>query len=61
VLERGSVSRFKVYLGVATLALLVLGALFFFNGRQLARLQEELAAARGQVRTLQRGGPPRAG
>ncbi len=61
VLERSSVSRFKLYVGAATLALLVLGALFFLNGRQIARLQEELASTRAQVRSLQRNaGPPRA-
>lgn len=63
VLERGSVSRFKLYVAVATAALLVLGGLFFLNGRQLANLQQELAGTRAQVRALQRGGPgaPRAG
>lgn len=56
VLERGSVARFKMYVGAATLALLVLGALFFLNGRQMARLQEELVGTRAQVRALQRSG-----
>lgn len=54
VLDRGSVSRFKVYVATATMLLAVLGFLLLLEGRSNNKLRNRLESAERELRQAQR-------
>ena len=54
VLDRGSVSRFKVYVATATMLLAVLGFLLLLEGRSNNKLRNQLQSAERELRQAQR-------